>query len=109
MVLPSILSVASHCKVALALSILLMFAPSPAPVMAGTAQLPPLPDWARGPDYHGKGQWEEFSVHAQWWNQKTVDAANQQGQRFDFLLYGDRWGRPPTRASAPLNPPISGR
>lgn len=55
------------------------------------ASVPSLPDWARGPDYDGPREWEDFAVRQNEQNQDVVDAANDDGKRFDFLMYGDRW------------------
>lgn len=53
-------------------------------------RVPPLPPWARGPDYRGPGQWKDFSVKQNAKNKATMQAAVAKGQRFDFLLFGDR-------------------
>ncbi|KAL4430554.1 hypothetical protein ABPG77_005794 [Micractinium sp. CCAP 211/92] len=85
--LPS--GVTNHWQLIAVLSVIPALGLAPAAVSASTAELPPLPSWARGPDFRGRGQWEEYSAHANHWNQLKVDAANLQGQRYDFLLYGD--------------------
>lgn len=67
--------------------------------LSANPALPPAPAWAKGPEFRGKGHWEEYSVDQWRRNRDIINATDADGAEYDLLLFGDRYMLRPAGAS----------